>query len=142
MAVYVDDISVYGPRSPELVELLRSLESEFKLSEVGDIHWLLGIQITRERGCTSSCDRETHECDSDYSISLNQGAYIDQVLLRFGMTNCNPVNHPLDPKTQLCKFQDGDVIADVTLYQQIIGSLIICTWLQELDRILHSRYQS
>ena len=87
--------------SPELVELLRSLKGEFKLSDIGDIHWLLGIQITRDLGCGSG-----------YSISLNQGAYIDQILLRFGMASCNPVNHPLDPKNHLRKFQDGDVIAD------------------------------
>ena len=49
MAVYVDDISVYGPRSPALDEILSSLKSEFKLSDIGDIHWLLCIQITRNR---------------------------------------------------------------------------------------------
>lgn len=40
------------------------------------------------------------------------------------MAGCNTVNHPLDTKNQLRKFQDGDVITDATLYQQIIGSLM------------------
>ena len=123
IAVYVDDISVYGLRSPALVELLHSLKGEFKLSDIGDIHWLLGIQITRN--CESGYSEcKSDKCDSVHSISLNQSVYIDQILLRFGMTNCNPVTHPMDTKIQLRKFQDGDVIADVTLYQQLIGSLM------------------
>jgi len=40
------------------------------------------------------------------------------------MTSCNPVTLPLDPNSKLRKFQDGDNIADATLYQQIIGSLM------------------
>jgi len=40
------------------------------------------------------------------------------------MTSCNPVTLPLDPNSKLGKFQDGDNIADATLYQQIIGSLM------------------
>jgi len=40
------------------------------------------------------------------------------------MTSCNPVILPLNPNSKLKKFQDGDNIADATLYQQIIGSLM------------------
>lgn len=49
-------------------------------------------------------------------------AYIDKILLRFGMQNCNPVK---DPNHQLWQKQ-GDTLntKQITVYQQIIGSLM------------------
>ena len=103
MAVYVDDICAYGPNSHHLDDLLATLKQEFQLSAIGNIHWLLGIQILRNPA----------------SITLSQSSYIDQILQGFGMTDCNPVNLPMELKNQVRKFQDGDEITDVTLYQQI-----------------------
>src|SRR5437868_14744419 len=40
------------------------------------------------------------------------------------MTSCNPVTLPLDSNCKFKQFQEGDNIADPTLYQQIIGSLM------------------
>jgi len=40
------------------------------------------------------------------------------------MTSCNPVTLLLDPNHNLWKYQEGDNIADISLYQQIIGSLM------------------
>ena len=40
------------------------------------------------------------------------------------MMSCNPVTLPLDPNHKLRKYQEGDNIADISLYQQIIGSLM------------------
>ena len=62
----------------------------------------------------------THDSNSD-SLSLNQSAHFDLLLLRFGMTSCNSINLPLDP---LHGFQNGDNLANVPLYQQIIRSLM------------------
>jgi len=40
------------------------------------------------------------------------------------MMSCNPITLPLDPNHKLRKYQEGDNIADISLYQQIIGSLM------------------
>jgi len=40
------------------------------------------------------------------------------------LQSCNPVTLLLDPNSKFRKLQDGDNIADATLYKQIIGSLI------------------
>jgi len=108
IAIYVDDITLFGPPGSARSALKIALKSEFRMSELGTLNWLLGIQI---------------EYHSD-SVTLSQRAYIDKLLSRFGMTSCNPVTLPLDPNSKLRKFQDGDNIADATLYQQIIGSLM------------------
>ena len=55
--------------------------------------------------------------------------YIDQLLLRLGMTVCD--SSTLGSR----RYQEGDDVADVTLYQQTIGSLIYSTSLQAYDQI-------
>ena len=112
IAIYVDDITIagLGGSGSNRESLKKSLKSEFDLSDLGPLSWLLGIQV------------EWH----DNSATLSQKAYIDQLLVRFGMNTCNPISLPLDPNKskQLLKAQDGDILADVSQYQQIIGSLM------------------
>ena len=104
----MDDITLFGPPESARSALKIALKSEFQLTELGTLNWLLGIQI---------------EYHSD-SIRLSQRAYIEKLLSGFGITSCNPITPPFDPNSKLRKFQDGDNIADATLYQQIIGSLM------------------
>ena len=95
----MDDITLFGPPGSPRSALKIALKSEFQLTVLGTLNWLLGIQI---------------KYHSD-SVTLSQRAYIDKLLSRFGMTSCNPVTLPLDPNSKLGKFQDGDNIADATL---------------------------
>ena len=102
------DITLFGPPGSNREALKQALKSEFQLTDLGTLHWLLGLQI---------------EYQPD-SIALSQRTYIDKLLLRFGMMSCNPVTLPLDPNHKLRKYQEGDNIADISLYQQIIDSLM------------------
>ena len=45
IAIYVDDLSLCGPKGPVMDNLKDLLKSEFKVTDLGDLHWLLGIQI-------------------------------------------------------------------------------------------------
>ena len=56
------------------------LKSEFKVTDLGNLHWLLGIRIEYR----------------DHDIALLQSAYIDTILKHFGLYDCNPVTYPLD----------------------------------------------
>ena len=107
IAIYVDDITIFGS-SPFRHTLKGSLQNEFDLSDLGSLNWLLGIQI--EWG--------------QKSVTLSQQAYIDQLLVKFGMDTCNPVILPLNPNQKLVKAEEGNDLADVSLYQQIIGSIM------------------
>jgi len=40
------------------------------------------------------------------------------------MDTCNPVILPLNPNQKLVKAEEGNNLADVSLYQQIIGSIM------------------
>jgi hypothetical protein len=41
----VDDITLYGPGGLMMKNVKNTLKSEFEVIDLGDLHWLLGIQI-------------------------------------------------------------------------------------------------
>jgi hypothetical protein len=105
----VDDISIFAPADGDLTEnLITALKTEFEDKDLGEIHWLLAINIDL----------------TDDGITLSQQTYIDKILERFGMQDCHSVSTPLDPNHQLRSGTPEEVISDVALYQQIIGSLM------------------
>src|SRR5258705_4116460 len=58
---------------------------------------------------------------------MSPSAYIDTILKRFGLYNCNPVTYPLDKNHQIDKTTTtnaDDSKVNVKLYQQMVGSLM------------------
>jgi len=55
------------------------LQSEFEISDMGEIHWLLGVEINR--------DRLTR------TVTLSQKAYIDTICEWFGLQDAHPATH-------------------------------------------------
>src|SRR5258706_14207569 len=111
IAVYVDDLSLFGPKGLVMDNLKDLLKSEFKVTDLGDLHWLLGIRIEYR----------------DHDIALSQSAYIDTILKRFGLYDCNPVTYPLDKSHQIDKATTtnaDDSEVNIKLYQQMVGSLM------------------
>jgi hypothetical protein len=46
LAIYVDDISIFGPSDDDITENpITALKTEFEDKDLGEIHWLLGINI-------------------------------------------------------------------------------------------------
>ena len=108
LAVYVDDILIFGPNKSACDEVFNLLRKQFKMQDLGYPKTFLGLNITR------------HE---NGSISINQTGYIDRMLARFHMTDAVSVKIPLDPSLHLLKATPLDKRADVKLYQELIGSL-------------------
>ncbi|MCO5570356.1 hypothetical protein L7F22_024076 [Adiantum nelumboides] len=48
------------------------------------------------------------------------------MLSKYGMADCKPISMPLDQNVKL-RTDEGQVLEDVTMYQQIVGSLICLT---------------
>ena len=57
------------------------------------------------------------------SIALFQSNYINEVISRFLMQDCNPVSTPLNPSVTLTKYK-GDKVIDKFLYSQAIRLLL------------------
>jgi histone deacetylase 1/2 len=59
--------------------LLKKLNEDFALKDLGELHYFLGIEVSKVRD----------------GILLTQEKYANDVLERAGMTQCKPVNSPL-----------------------------------------------
>ena len=111
LAVYVDDVIPISDSKELLIKEKSKLRKRFAMVDNGDINYLLGMQITR--------DRKNRE------LTISQPRYFESVLSRFNMESCNPVNTPMEAGRKFTKLSDDDTpFPDVQLYQQAVGSLM------------------
>ena len=86
-----------------------SLCKEFEMVDQGEIHFILGVSITRNRAIRT--------------LSISQEKYLEGVLNRFGMEGCKPVSTPLESGEKFHKRTDHEERCDQSIYQQAIGCL-------------------
>jgi len=83
LGVYVNDI-IPVSNNPALLKAEKAALCErFEMTDLGEIHYLLGMSIKR--------DRESR------ILTISQPNYLDNVLKKFGIENCKPVSIPLAP---------------------------------------------
>jgi hypothetical protein len=106
LAVFVDDLIIASNDKSLMDEIKSMLHQKFKMTDLGQLSWFLGIEF--ERG-------------PDY-CSLNQSQYLESLLKRHGMGDCKPVNTPCIEKPDF----DDNELADVPneVYRSIVGSLV------------------
>ena len=115
IALYVDDLLLLSNSMPALVKLKADLSQQFSMKDLGDVQYVLGIQIERNRAA--------------HTLSISQGEYIRHVLERFGMTDCKPVATPLESSSKLTKADSpapgsATDAAFVRLYQSAVGAIM------------------
>ena len=108
LAVYVDDILIFGPNKQACEEVFNLLQKQFKMQDLGYPKTFLGLNIIRY---------------DNGSISINQNGYIDRILARFQMSDVISAKVPLDPSLPLLKATPLDKCIELKLYQELIGSL-------------------
>ena len=106
LLLYVDDIILTASTTSTLHNIIDSLHREFAMSDLGDIHHFLGINVHR----TSN------------GLFLSQQQYALELLERANMVNCNPISTPADTKSKLSS-QDGRKVADPSHYRSLAGAL-------------------
>jgi hypothetical protein len=79
LLVYVDDILLTGNNYIMLQRLIRLPSSEFKLRDLGAVHYFLGIEVQ----------------STNLGLMLRQHKYILDILTRAGMTSCKLVDTPV-----------------------------------------------
>jgi hypothetical protein len=82
MAVHVDDCTIVAyPR--ELVdEVKRKLGTRVEVTNLGELHWLLGIEVSRDHDVCTLC--------------LSQHMYIKDILHCFNFDDLKPISTPMD----------------------------------------------
>ena len=89
LAVHVDDCVLTGS-SAELIKQYKSkLNNHFSFTDLGPLHWLLGIKVTHNREART--------------ISLSQTTYINSLLRCFNLTNVRPYYLPMMPSVTLSR---------------------------------------
>ena len=107
LLVYVDDV-IISNHSLHIVNSLKTfLHSKFKLKDLGDLKYFLGLEIAR----------------STKGIILSQHNYTLQLLEDTGFLACKPTVVPMDPKAHL-NSSEGDVLPDISQYRRLIGRLL------------------
>ncbi|WVZ90565.1 hypothetical protein U9M48_036856 [Paspalum notatum var. saurae] len=106
--VYVDDIIVASSSQNATTSLLRDLNTEFALKDLGDLHYFLGIETSK-----------VHD-----GIVLTQEKYANDILRKVGMMNCRPVSTPLSTSEKLSAHEGTPLgLIDATRYRSVVGSL-------------------
>ena len=109
LGVYVDDI-IPVSNNPALLKVKKAALCErFEMIDQGEIHYLLGMSIKRDRECRT--------------LTISQPNYLEKVLKKFGMENCKPVSTPLEPGRKFQQLSPSDEPFNVHTYQQAIGCL-------------------
>jgi hypothetical protein len=108
LLLYVDDLFLTGEE--KLITECKRLASEFEMKDLGLMHYFLGLEVSQR----------------PERIFLNQGKYAVEILKRFNMLECKPMNAPMETKLKLLVDTSSELI-DATLYRQIIGSLMYLT---------------
>lgn len=115
VAVYVDDLLILSNNIKEKEQLKEELNQEFRMKDLGEAHFILGMRIDRDQ--------------SDGSITLDQSNYIKNMLKRFGMEDCKEVSTPMTPgqiftKDMSPKTEDEKQAMKNIPYREAIGSLL------------------
>ena len=86
LALYVDDLLLVGMSMENINVVKGGLSEEFKMKDIGEAKFLLGMEIRRQE---------------NGDVLLVQERYARDVVSRFNMQGCKPVSTPLDLGCQL-----------------------------------------
>lgn len=112
--IYIDDITLASKSSAAIDKYVDLLSKHFKCRDLGPTRYLLGVGVSRDR--------------STRTLTLNQRQFIVDLLEKYGMSDCKPVQTPLPPKIQLSQSmapstdEEVEIMAGVP-YLSAVGSL-------------------
>ena len=110
ICVYVDDLIITSDDNVGIKELKNMLKTKLKLLDLGELKFFLGIEVVK----------------TNKGIWLSQRKYIMDMLKKFGMLACKPLQLLLDVYVKY-KLDSGKKIQNVQMFRSIVGSLLYAT---------------
>ena len=110
VAVYVDDLILIAETMDEMMKVKESLATKFRMTDLGDLHYCLGITIVQD---------ESKKC-----LWLHQKQYEQKVLEKYSLSKAKVATTPADLSVKLEKNDGVSVKVDPILYQSMVGSLL------------------
>ncbi|GJV06035.1 retrovirus-related pol polyprotein from transposon TNT 1-94 [Tanacetum coccineum] len=125
--IYVDDI-IFASTDPKSYDIFSNeMSSKFQMPMMGQMYFFLGLQVSQNPG----------------GIFINQSKFTLEILKKFGMDSCDPVDTPMEDRLKL----DEDPLwipVDQTRFRSMVDSLMYIT-ANRLDLIfticMCARYQ-
>ncbi|KAL5560490.1 hypothetical protein UlMin_036701 [Ulmus minor] len=108
-----DDIIITSNDMQAIEHMKVTLDRKFKLNDLGDLRFFLGLEIVR----------------TSKGISVTQRHYSLQLLSNIGFLGCKPVSTPMEVNLKLSQ-EDGEPMEDPTLYRRMIGKLLILQYVK------------
>lgn len=115
VAVHVDDCTLVAKTDEVVTEFKKGLGEHVEVTDLGELHWLLGMEVRRDR------DART--------IHVSQHSYIESILRRYNMEELKPLSTPMDDKITLSTSMapvtsdDFAIMRDVD-YRGAVGALM------------------
>lgn len=115
VVVHIDDCTI-GASTIHLITALKDKICTYvEITDLGDLHWLLGIEVTRNR--------------ESRTLSLSQKSYLDSIIRHFGFEELKPVSNPMEPSTKLHSGQSPSTGTEYAAmkhipYREAVGSLM------------------
>ncbi|KAK3021290.1 hypothetical protein RJ639_047281 [Escallonia herrerae] len=108
--IYVDDILLTGNDLQEIERLKKFLLKRFRIKDLGDLKYFLGIEFSR----------------SKKGIFMSQRKYALDILQDSGLLGVRPDKFPMEQNLKLTP-TDGILQSDPTKYRRLVGRLIYLT---------------
>ncbi|KAK2418425.1 putative mitochondrial protein [Trifolium repens] len=106
LVVYVDDIVITGDDNEGINSLKQHLFQNFQTKDLGPLRYFLGIEVAQSKS----------------GIAISQRKYALDILEETGLTDCKPVDTPMDPNVKLLPNQ-GEPYSDPGRYRRLVGKL-------------------
>ena len=103
LIVWVDDIIISASNYDLLNDVKTFLSNSFQMKDLGPWNMFLGIEFIV----------------SQNSISMNQSKYIQNILNRFGMSDCKPKSVPVDPSVYDLVQTESELLNDPTPIEKL-----------------------
>ena len=110
VAVYVDDLIIATKTDEEMQQVKQLLQSQFKMKDMGELHYCLGISIKQDK--------------AGKTLEMHQKQYLLKMLEKYNLQDAKPVSTPADSNVRLRKDDNVSKAVDSVMYQSIVRSLL------------------
>lgn len=108
LLIYVDDIILCGSNECQLNEVKYKLMQKFKMKDKGNLKYFLGLEIdyNRQKGI----------------LRISQAKYIQNLLIRFKMEDCNGCSTPIEKDLKIDRCNDQNKTSKP--FRELVGCLM------------------